>query len=173
MQSNKDNDAEETLSSESGVLFPNTDSGLVHQESELVTYEESFRGPLPPPETLAQYEAILPGSAERLMAMAESQSEHRQKVEITVVTTAKSSIGQESIRAYLGLTCAALIAIVLILCGTFLVYNGHDWAGTTMIVSAIASVVGIFVYGTQNRRLERLESLRASELEPEFSEKDD
>ena len=173
MQSNKDNDAEETISSESGVVVPNADSGVVHQESEIVAYEESFRGPLPPPQTLAQYEAILPGSAERLMTMAESQAEHRHKVEMTVVTTAQSSISQESRRAYLGLTCAALIAIVLILCGTFLVYNGHDWAGTTMIVSTIASVVGVFVYGTQTRRSERLESMRSSELVPEHTEEDD
>lgn len=77
MQSNKDNDTRETLSSESGAVVPNADSGVVHQESELVTYEESFRGPLPPPSTLAQYEETLPGSAERLMTMAEVQAEHR------------------------------------------------------------------------------------------------
>ncbi len=71
------------------------------------------------------------------------------------------------------MTCAALIAIVLILCGTILVYNGHDWAGTTMIVSTIASVVGVFVYGTQTRRSERLESMRSSELVPEHTEEDD
>ena len=90
---------------------------------------------------------------------------------MTAVTTAKSSIdqeiyNQESIRAYLGLTCAALMAIVLILCGTFLVYNGHDWAGATMIASTIVGIVGVFVYGTQTRKSEKLESMRASDFVP-------
>ena len=173
MYSSKDNDTEEIPLSESEVIVSSPESGVAHQEAELVAYEETFQGPLPPPETLAQYEAILPGSAERLMVMAENQAEHRQKVEMTVVTTAKFSIERESKRAYRGLTSAALISIILILCGTFLVYNGHDWAGATMIVSTIVGIVGVFVYGTQTRRSERLESMRSSELVPEYSEQDD
>ena len=69
--------------------------------------------------------------------------------------------------------CAALIAIVLILCGTFLVYNGHDWAGATTIVSKIVGIVGVFVYGTQSRKSEKLESMRASDFVPENTEEDD
>ena len=144
-----------------------SESEVVYQRA-IVAYGETFIGPLPPPETLAQYEEILPGSAERIMVLAESQAEHRQSLEETVKTT----IEDDSRRETLGVWFGAIVSIFLIACGTFLVYYGHDWAGTTMIVSTIASVVGVFVYGTQTRRSERLESLRASELEPELSEKD-
>ena len=70
------------------------------------------------------------------------------------------------------MTCAALIAIVLRLYGAFLVYNGHDWAGTT-IASTIVGIVGMFVYGTQSRKSEKLESMRASDFVPENTEEDD
>ena len=43
-----------------------------------VAVSQSFSGPLPPPEVLEHYERIAPGTAERLLAMAESQSAHRQ-----------------------------------------------------------------------------------------------
>ena len=35
---------------------------------------ESFAGPLPPPATLAAYNAIVPGAAERILKMAEAQA---------------------------------------------------------------------------------------------------
>lgn len=43
--------------------------------------EIEFRGPIPPPNIIAEYEKILPGSADRLIAMAEKQSAHRQAME--------------------------------------------------------------------------------------------
>ena len=39
----------------------------------------SFSGPIPPPNIIKGYEEILPGSADRIIAMAENQSKHRQK----------------------------------------------------------------------------------------------
>ncbi len=42
---------------------------------------ESFSGPLPPPKALKEYEEILPGSADRILSMAEKQSAHRMTLE--------------------------------------------------------------------------------------------
>ena len=54
--------------------------------AQIVTSEQAvFRGPVPPPEVLAGYEATLPGAADRILAMAERQSRHRQELETTVV----------------------------------------------------------------------------------------
>ena len=37
----------------------------------------SFRGPLPPPTMFSAYEHVLPGSADRILRMAEREQEHR------------------------------------------------------------------------------------------------
>lgn len=42
-----------------------------------VTTTTAFLGPIPPPELLAQYERTLPGLADRLVAIAERESDHR------------------------------------------------------------------------------------------------
>src|SRR5687768_10547088 len=41
----------------------------------------SWQGPLPPPEALRLYDEALPGAADRIIAMTEKQSTHRQALE--------------------------------------------------------------------------------------------
>lgn len=41
----------------------------------------AMQGPLPPPAILADYNAIVPDAAERILAMAERQNEHRISME--------------------------------------------------------------------------------------------
>lgn len=44
-----------------------------------------YAGPIPPPEVLAQYEKVLPGLADRIMAESERQRAHRQEAEMTLI----------------------------------------------------------------------------------------
>lgn len=97
--------------------------------------------------------------------MAERREEHQQSIEKTVVEGGSK-------RADRGLIIGAIVAIILILCGTFLVYNGHDWAGTTLVVATIVGLVGVFVYNTQKRKSERIEALREAESAFELEERD-
>lgn len=41
----------------------------------------AMQGPLPPPDILSGYDAIVPGAAERILAMAEKQNDHRIEME--------------------------------------------------------------------------------------------
>ena len=50
-----------------------------------VSQSVSFQGPIPPPQLLEQYSKVIPNGAERIMAMAESQLQHRQSLESAVV----------------------------------------------------------------------------------------
>lgn len=51
-----------------------------HAQQHKVTVHE-HRGPIPAPDILEGYERILPGSAERVIAMAEQQAQHRRDLE--------------------------------------------------------------------------------------------
>ena len=44
-----------------------------------------WQGPIPPAHEMEHYERVMPGSANRILAMAESQIGHRQQLETTVV----------------------------------------------------------------------------------------
>lgn len=54
----------------------------------------AFAGPLPPPEALERYNQILPGAAERIIVMAESQHAHRLELEKHVIT---SNVGAQKL----------------------------------------------------------------------------
>lgn len=55
------------------------------QTSVVQIQASAFSGPLPPPELLAKYNDVIPNGAERIMAMAERQSSHRERLEYRVV----------------------------------------------------------------------------------------
>lgn len=70
-----------------------------------------YSGPLPPANEMAQYEKICSGSADRIITMAEKQSEHRQNIEHAAVCASNW-------RSILGVLSAFVIAITAIaLCG--------------------------------------------------------
>lgn len=53
--------------------------------SELTVQSFEFSGPLPPPQILRGYNDAFAGCAERIVAMAERQSAHRQEIEKMVI----------------------------------------------------------------------------------------
>ncbi len=114
----------------------------------LIQSIQAFSGPLPSPETLAKYSEIIPNGAERIMKMAEDQARHRQSLEKTV-------IGGDSKRAYCGLFVGGTVALCILGASVYCILRGHDVAGTVIGSLDIASIVGVFVYGTNRRRAER------------------
>src|ERR1022692_1359972 len=74
--------------------------------------QRSFSGPIPPPELLERYNQALPGTAERIIAMAESQHDHRQQLELKVVN---ANVAAQTRGTYLGF----VVAMTAILGGVF------------------------------------------------------
>lgn len=99
-----------------------------------------FSGPLPPPAMLARYNEALPDGADRIVKMAEQQSMHRQRIE---------SRGQ-----IFGFT----LAMTAIVGGIVLISVGRSTEGLVPLVSAIAGLTAIFIYGeTRARKARQLE----------------
>jgi uncharacterized membrane protein len=97
----------------------------------------AFSGPLPPPGMLAQYNDAVPDGADRIVKMAEEQSSHRRKIE---------SRGQ---------IFAFLLALVAIVGGIVLIALGRSAEGLVPLLSAIAGLIGLFIYGEVRARSTR------------------
>ena len=108
----------------------------------------SFSGPLPPPETLAHYNEIIPNGAERIMVMAENQSQHRRELEKKVIKT-------DSRNSLLGIISALIIGLAAIIIGGAVIYTGHPISGTVLGSTGLTGLVSAFIYGTNQRRQER------------------
>jgi uncharacterized membrane protein len=117
------------------------------QQMMQVSAQYSFSGPLPPPEVLAKYNQALPGAAERILAMAEAQSKHRQSVETNVVN---SNVFVQKVGPFLGF----IVAMTAVVGGIFLVLKGKDGYGLAAIIGALASLAGVFIYGKHQQQKE-------------------
>jgi uncharacterized membrane protein len=108
----------------------------------------SFSGPLPPPEVLQNYNQITPGAADRIITMAEKQSQHRQEIEIKVITS-------DIKNARLGLHYGLIIGLASVVGGVVCIISGYEIGGTILGGSGLSSLVGVFVYGSRQKRKER------------------
>ncbi len=112
-----------------------------------------FNGPLPPPDILAKYNDVLPGAADRIIAMAEKQAEHRQELEKIAVTSRAGD-------SRLGVVSGLIIGVVALLVGGYVIGKGHTISGILLGGGSIAGLVGVFVYGTRSSSAERIEKNR-------------
>lgn len=113
-----------------------------------IEHERSFSGPLPPPDFLRQYDAVVPGLADRIVRMAEKQETHRHGLE-------KQVVAAEIKRAYLGMASGLLVALFGLTIGGILLYHEKVVVGSIFAGGTLVSIVGVFVYGVGQRRKER------------------
>lgn len=106
---------------------------------------ELHRGPIPHPKLFGQYEAVLPGAADRILTMAEKQSDHRQSLEKQHV---KSTLRDARIGLYLGF----IIVLVSLTIAGFLLLNDKTTSGLILGGGSLASLAGVFVYGTRIKK---------------------
>jgi uncharacterized membrane protein len=104
------------------------------------TIHKTHIGPLPDIETLAGYSNLIPNGAERVMRMAEKQSEHRMKMEEKVIT------GQLS-QSNTGQILAFLIGLAALGASAYCIVSGYEWAGAAVGVGGITGLVTAFIKG--------------------------
>ena len=125
----------------------NRDQGMV------VQHQEVFNGPLPPPVVLEKYNEIIPGAAERIIAMAEEQAKHRKELEVKVIN---SDVGNSKLGLWFGL----IIGLAGLAASVIVIIYGEQIVGGVLGIGTLGSLVGVFVYGSQKRNQERQESRR-------------
>jgi uncharacterized membrane protein len=116
--------------------------------------EATFSGPLPPPSLLAKYSEIIPNGAERIMVMAEKQSQHREQLEARVVN---GNVANQTRGSYF----AFIIALVSIVGGFFLILKGKDASGLAAIITSLVALASVFFYAKYEQKKERVEKSTA------------
>lgn len=106
---------------------------VILRSASLVIKQHS--GPLPDPETLREYNQLIPNGAERIMRMAEKYQDHGIDMERTVLR-------RTSFQHLLGQIFAFLLGSVAIWFGYELTITGFEKAGITIF----ATTIGIILY---------------------------
>ena len=98
----------------------------------------TFSGPTPPPEILREYEAILPGSADRIFTMAEAQQSHRIRLESLAVPAREN-------RANRGQIFALIVALAGLAVAGLAISEGQQWAAIAIGGADLALLAGLFL----------------------------
>lgn len=114
-----------------------------------VIRSEQFSGPIPPPKIIKGYEEVLPGAADRILTMAEKQSNHRQEME-------KIMIKSEARDSLLGILFAFALGIGCIIAAVVIVFmvpeGGGALAGSIFGVTGICSIIATFIKSTRSNK---------------------
>ncbi len=115
--------------------------------------QELYSGPIPHPDLLKKYDSVIPGLAERIVAMAEEEQKHRHKLDDedstrqnkmidTAVTESKGAMGALKLGQLCGLGVSVLCIIVAFVCAL----KGLD---NTVVVAftvvPVASLIRAFI----------------------------
>lgn len=117
--------------------------------------QSEFSGPIPPPNIIEGYERVLPGSADRIIAMAEKQSTHRQKMEEKMVNSeARDSLLGVIFAFFLGIGCIVAAVIMVY----FVPQNAGAIAGALLGVTGIGSITSSFISSTRRDNRKKAEN---------------
>ena len=99
-----------------------------------VTAQQSYRGPIPDPHTLAGYRELVPDAPERILRMAETSMEHGRKMDREA--SSRATVGQ-----WMG-----FVGLVLLIGGAFYALSEGDTAAVAIFLGAAAlGVIGRFL----------------------------
>ena len=113
-------------------------TSLVMSQSSL----EIRRGPLPEPSILSDYDKVLPGLADRIVVMAESEKDHRHQMQ-------SRQLELSARRSLIGLISGLIVAISCIILAIWATYKGYYVAGTIIASIDIVALTAIFVLGAK------------------------
>ena len=131
---------------------------------------EEFKGPLPHPAILQQYEEIQPGFAKEIMQMAITEQSHRHKMENMIVESKTSlTLGElEVIRASINLKSRLQIfgffsTILLVIIGAICIFLDKNIGSIVPFVLAIGSFCWTMFYGKKQPEDENYDENENSE----------
>lgn len=114
---------------------------LVNQGTVVRAMRVEFSGPLPHPRVLGEYNEAIPGAADRIMRMSESELDHRQRLE------------------YRGQTFIFAIGAISLIGGIALIALGKSVEGLVPLISAIVGLGGTLIYREVQSQREEAELL--------------
>ena len=136
---------------------------------------EAWDGTLPPPETLQQYEELMPGGARLILALLESEQAYRwkraaaaQEQELELrrleLETERQDEDYGARIAYFTLVAAAIILLASTAGSIYLIAINHGWAGLGLAASGAAFAFVILAGSSRFRPFRRWRGSQSGEL---------
>lgn len=114
-----------------------------------VLKREKFSGPLPKPEHFGQYERVLPGTAERILKMAEKEQDHRHAMDREEASQFRYALTEDIRSIHLGQRFTFVLIAVMVISAIVFTALGMGYAALCTII--VAGITGLAA-GVMGRR---------------------
>ncbi|WP_339529351.1 DUF2335 domain-containing protein [Pseudomonas mucidolens] len=150
LKSEAENAVDSLIDSETGEFKellerPATKEAFTRVVTQAVMQLEQHRGPLPPPRQLFEYEQCLPGAAERIVAMAEKEQNHRHSTVDSFGEFRNQTLGHVKTRDARGQRLGASVCGGVICLCFYMVFEGNAVAAATLAGATLVGLAGVFV----------------------------
>lgn len=126
------------------------------QASASAVHVRHHEGPLPAPEDLQRYDALLPGAAERIICMAEDEAAHRRRLEDrTSLANAEAQAEQVAALAFqtravfrsdtIGQSAGLVVSLACVAGAVYLALDGREWVAGALAAIPTAAVIQAFL----------------------------
>jgi len=109
------------------------------QQSQRITTAQ-FSGPLPPPNLLHDYNQVVSGAADRILTMAEKNSEHQRFMEKTSLLESVKEVRR-------GQVCAVFVVIASFITCAITALNGAETTASIVGGTTVIGLVTAFIMG--------------------------
>ena len=116
-----------------------SESGRVPLDRVQIT--ESFSGPLPPPQTLREYNEVVPGLAQEIVDQWKGETTHRHDTIDALRETDKQALRAFYKGEMVGQLIAAVLFLAILAVVVYAIYEHNTAVGIAGIVAAGASVI--------------------------------
>ena len=147
------------------VALPNPTIQTPNPSSQAVLFSAQFnsqQGPLPSPDVLAYYERTMPGLADRIVKMAETETEHRRKVELEIVGAQKLDLRRFRQSEMLGTVSGLAIGIFSIAAAVYAGIHGAQVTGSVVGTTGVTGLVTAFISGRHILAKQQQQNIQAS-----------
>lgn len=120
---------------------PQMGEALVQQTTQI-----RMTGPLPDPVSFAGYNEVLPGAAERLLAMVENEQKHRMTMDLKDHELSKFSAEQRFFVLRRGQWIAGILAGISTGGGVWAIVHGGEWIGIAAILGTLGTLATAFIW---------------------------
>lgn len=113
---------------------------LERPQIKMLISQSSFRGPLPPPSMLREYNDIVKDGAERIMARSEKEQAHRHDLQ-------NMTVGGNIDKDKRGQWMAFIITTLILLIATLFAWKGNTVFAGTLITIDLIGLASVFIMG--------------------------
>lgn len=113
---------------------------------------EHYNGPLPPPKLLAEFEVVVPGSAERIIANMERESAHRREIESKDSQAGRDGFFEQLKYRGRGQWMAFAITMFALGISGLAMWKGHEASGAIIGTASLVTIVIAFIKGAPDSK---------------------